>query len=856
MPSTSDSSVSASRRFVHSLNSLLKCARLYGFHHARSTKQFGEAWKELKMALEAAGPAGLMIGISANKLVLDGTVFESTAAENSLAQILANAGVASVSFNHEVSEDLFVNFVRAFTGTTVRSSKLRTFLKDSEGQYSQSGIRLNELRFVPSSGASNEQSWLRDPAKFAETIDAQEGSERLPQFKSFEFGEELLGAAHGDGQDSADRLLAEEEISSLMRLVTTANAAAREENGAGADWKTAFDALARNAKAVFREAFFEVQSKLRPAKLDQSVWLRLSTDIAIRCATERFESGAINAGAVRPFLDGLGKEIEAAMKAPSRDQGSADTLTDVLDRQFWAAVSADSKQSVLLSPECWRVPARNIQQHVRERQRDGEAESAEKVLMQYARSVCHIDPEARRQAINGVMQIADTYTTVGGACLDEAVRAIGDQLSRERDAELQTLLSATFVKLSQKAAEQGELAAVRRSLDTLAALEKSRPSWTRTLGPRIGINNRIPEFIEAGLQDSIPRTELVEVLRRAPDVVAGQLASRLMRVTRASERESVVAMTQAIGEPVRAQLRQTLELAPIKSAVRVVGLLSRVEPIVVEELLPRRIRAGERGAHDEALRQLSIAAAPERGRTLTRMMDVFDPMIVSMALDEIGMCGDVTVAPEILRIAQGRSLADSSDFIRVKAVEALGRLRVREMEGALLNFVAAKGTWRWAYPHEMRLAAAQALVKLDRERAPALLTDSGLDTRLLNLAPLDAKRDRDFVRYRRCERIRMARPMPAVIESQRRKYEPAVQVLSLEGGLLTGNIKLSVGTAAKLRISTGMRQISLDVLVRFAKSNQTGVEMVGMELEDRFRLRNLLLSTVETAPRHRQLIPA
>lgn len=846
MPSASETLISASRSFVCSLNSLVKSARLYGFHHARSTKQFRDTWKDLKIALDSAGPEGLMVGVSGNKLVLDGTVFVSTAAENSMAQIFTTAGVASVSFTHEASEDLFVDFVRAFAGATVGSPKLRVFLKDSAGQYSQNGIRLNELRFVPSSAATEGQNWLRDPAKFADAIAAQEGSQRLRQFKPFEFGEELVGSAHWNTQDSADRLLAEEEISSLMRLVTSAETASRDGNGTEADWKIAFDALPSNAKAVFREAFLEVQSKLRPDRLDHSLWFRLSTDIAVRCATERFESGGIDASAVRPLLAAMGKEIEEATKVPVAEQSVlADSLTEALDRQFWVAVSCESKQNVLLSPECWRVPAKNIQQHVREQQRRGETEAAERILMQYARSVCHVDAEARKQAINGVMQIADTYTSAGGSSLDEAVRAIGDQLSRERDAELQTLLSAAFVKFSQKAAEQSEFPALRRSLDTLTALEKSRPSWTRTLGPRIGINNRIPEFVEEGLKDSVPRAELVEVLRRAPEAVANQLAGRLMRVTRASERESVVAMAQTIGEPVRAQLRQTLELAPMKSAVGVVGLLSRVEPIVVEELLPRRIRAGERAAHDEALRQLSIAAAPERGRTLTRMMGVLDPMIVPMALDEVGMCGDATVAPEILRIAQGQSLPDTSDFIRVKAIEALGRLRIPEMEGALLNFVEARGMWRWVYPHEMRLAAAQALVKLDSERAPTLLEDSDLDTRLLNLAPLDARRDRDFVRYRRYERIRMSRPMPAVIESQRGRYQPAVQVLSLEGGLLNGNVKLSVGTAAKLRISSGMRPICLDVLVRFAKSNQAGVEVVAMELEDRFRLRNLLLSTAE-----------
>lgn len=841
MPSTTETLVSASRSFVHNLNALLKSARLYGWHHARSAKQYDDTWKELKTAIATAGPAGLMVGTSGNKLVLDGAVFESTAAESSLAQIFTNAGVASVLFTPEISQDSFMHFVKAFAGAAAKPSRLHTFLKNSTGEYAQPGIRINELRFAPAVGASEAQSWLRDPVKLAEMIGAQEGSQRVRRFQHFEFGEELLGTAHWAGQDPADRLLAEDEINDLMQLVASGGMASREETDA--EWKEHFDALPANAKAVFREAFVEINTRLRPTRVDDASWLRLSTDIAIRCATERFESGGINAGAVRPLLDKLGNEIQAGANASLAEQGiSADCLTDVLYRQFWASLSPTCRQNVLLSPECWRVPARNVQQHAKELQRHGDTASADSILVQYARSVCHIDPEARRTAINGLMQIADSYTNDAGAPLDETLRAMGEQLAREREAELQTLLSAAFVKLGQKVSEQRDFPAVRRTLDTLADLEKSRHTMARSLGPRIGIHNRIPEFIEEGLRDSIPRLELVEVLRRSPEAVAGQLAGRLMQVTRASERETIVEMARAIGEPVKAHLRQTLELAPVRNAVRVVGLLSRVEPVVVEELLPQRMRVSERTAHDEALRQLSVAGAPERARTLMRIMPSLDPMIVPMALDEVGMCGDTTVAPEVLCIAQGEMLHDSSDFVRVKAIEALGRLRVPEMEGHLLHFVEARGSWRWAYPHEMRLAAAQALIKLDQERAETLLANSGLDGYVRKLAPLDAKRDRDFVRYRRYERIRMTRPTPALIQSHRGKYQPAVQVLSLEGGLLSGNIQLSVGTPASLRISTGMRPIRLEVLVRFARSNQAGVEVVGMELEDRSRLRDLLLS--------------
>ncbi|MGB9468531.1 MAG: hypothetical protein WBQ59_04200, partial [Candidatus Acidiferrum sp.] len=62
----------AARAFVHSLNILLKFARLYEFGHVRTAAQFETAWKELRSALDYGGDAGLLLGASGNQIVLDG----------------------------------------------------------------------------------------------------------------------------------------------------------------------------------------------------------------------------------------------------------------------------------------------------------------------------------------------------------------------------------------------------------------------------------------------------------------------------------------------------------------------------------------------------------------------------------------------------------------------------------------------------------------------------------------------------------------------------------------------------------------------------------------------------------------
>ena len=66
--------------------------------------------------------------------------------------------------------------------------------------------------------------------------------------------------------------------------------------------------------------------------------------------------------------------------------------------------------------------------------------------------------------------------------------------------------------------------------------------------------------------------------------------------------------------------------------------------------------------------------------------------------------------------------------------------------------------------------------------------------------------------------------------------------MSLEGGLLNGDIQLAVGTEATLKIPAVLRSINMRAVVRFVRSHQAGFEMVGMGLEDRAKLRRLLVS--------------
>ena len=85
--------------------------------------------------------------------------------------------------------------------------------------------------------------------------------------------------------------------------------------------------------------------------------------------------------------------------------------------------------------------------------------------------------------------------------------------------------------------------------------------------------------------------------------------------------------------------------------------------------------------------------------------------------------------------------------------------------------------------------------------------------------------------------------MPAVISPRGgTRYPSAISVLSLEGGLLSGDIQIPVGTEVTLKIPAGLRSISVQSVVRFVRAHEAGFEMVSMDLEDRTKLRRLLVS--------------
>jgi hypothetical protein len=376
-------------------------------------------------------------------------------------------------------------------------------------------------------------------------------------------------------------------------------------------------------------------------------------------------------------------------------------------------------------------------------------------------------------------------------------------------------------------------------------IAKQRPVLATELRPRIGVENRLPEFIEEAMYLPQLPTDLLQVLRRTSGAAVEHLSERFFRCMRREECDRIIDIVKELGAPAQQQLRDMLRMGQPRQAASVVGLLSRLDVPSLLELLPNRLPEWNRFYHDVVVRQVAYGAAHDRGRSLLELLEILDALVLPQAIDEIGMSGDRTAVPPLVVMAEAGEAQGRSPLLQLKAVESLGRLRENDAVPVLRGLLEAKKMWRWSHHRELRIAAAQALVKIDPRYGSQVMSDSGLEPGELAIAPLDSAPACPWVRQRRYERIVLRRTLHASISSSWGKSSILIRELSLGGGMGTKEDNLRVGSEANIDIAAGGRHIRGQVLLRRARVNEVGFEIVNTDLESRYRLRRILMDSLE-----------
>jgi hypothetical protein len=878
---------------------------MYGSEHKRTEAQFETTWNELQAALPAGGDAGFLLGVSDNKLLLDGIPLESGQAEKSFATLLTTAGLASLHFSKDVTEEDFVRLVRAFTVAGSKATDVARQIKDALGTgKAGSTIKINEVKFVAADPLTGDVSiaaqiaaqtlgpefkaWLNDPQKLLQLIAAAEGAKsggsgagssdagpmvplgsvpNLPrgQGSGATGGGSSAGTGTGGGTSTAAAPawtggivpLQEAEVIQAIRLLTRFGEVQQDPNLKEEDLQTELTHADPNTRLNLQQLLGSLAAQAGTTEEDDTpLLMKAAEHMAIRFALDRYQKGEVKVNAVHQMMEHMSRQMDSLrqiLKLQEEKMSKAGILVeshaDILDRMFWAEVPESGKRSVLLSHEAPCVPPRNLRQFVEVLLERQDNESAAQILNNYSSCLSARETEPRRKTAIGISQVADLYARVGGQPMAQAVRKLTEQLISEKDAELQSLMSAAFVRLSQEASAAKNYAAVSEVCAGMELISVQRPVLMGDLRPRVGVENRLPEYIEEALQmDAIP-ADLLSVMQRTSQTGAEHLADRFFRCMRRDECDRMLDLVKQLGPPVMLQLREILRTGQPRQASAVVGLVSRFDVGTLLELLPARLPEWNRFYHDIVVRQIAYGNAPDRGRTLLELAEVLDPLVLPEAVDEIGMSGDLTAAAPLIAMARPGEAASRSPYVQLKALESLGRLKDAEAISTLREILEAKKTFGFVHHRELRIAAAQALSKIDPRYGAQVMSDSGLESAELAIAPLDLAPACPWVRQRRYERLVLSKTVHGTIGSSWGKSKIMIRELSLGGGMGTKEDNLRIGSEADLEISLGMRsKLRAHVLLRRARVNEVGFEIVSTDLDSRYRLRRLLVDALNAAP--------
>src|SRR5258707_7408358 len=443
-------------------------------------------------------------------------------------------------------------------------------------------------------------------------------------------GAGLLGGGIGPGRGgSGSGEPSEEEIYAILGALTSFGHVGIGQGGVAAAgaFQQQMSQLPGRAQDTLKQALASLAAQAPNAKPDESVIVQLAEHVAIRFALERFERGEVKVNAVRQMLDRMNQEIENLRKilgAHEDKMSEAGLLVqshrEILDRQFWAAVPESGKRAVLLSEEAWCIPPRNVQSYVSELIEHGNIAEAVSILQNYAACADSEDADARKKTAVGLSEMAELYAKADPRLLSKALRHLGLRLSVEQDSELQGFVSAAFVRLSQEAATSRYFPAMEQALDLVAGVESQRPGIARSLRGKMGIEERVPEFVEEALKARHVAAGLTDVLKLLPQTTMEELAVRFSRGSLCGVSEHVANFAGSTVNGGLHDLRSTGRGGPVAEAVEMAGLLSRLDPESVMVYLPGRMKEFPRTSQDRIVRQISASGAARQCHILLELI--------------------------------------------------------------------------------------------------------------------------------------------------------------------------------------------------------------------------------------------
>ena len=585
------------------------------------------------------------------------------------------------------------------------------------------------------------------------------------------------------------------------------------------------------------------------AEQPQAYLLRLSEALILEFMGPEFANGNLSARGVRALFHRLADVLvngggyagphASAHLSSLATTWATDTYREKRIERFWLELPPREKSAVLRGAEIWCVPTVALRQTLEQLSgtgADAPRREARSILLNYARRLESEDHTPRRVVAAGLNELASIIESLWPNQVPEDLsRGALKALEKERTPETAALLAAFLEALGRLAVTRGDYASFE---NVLTGLEKAphdmEHDHVSALAHRLVAQDRWLLLVDAALANRALDPVLPRLLQRDPERLLDRLTLLLTEPHGVDLLAPMARLLRTIGMPVLSLLETRLYEARRQRVSAAIKLLAAADP---ERLLRGFARA--LGSWEWSLQDLAVSelARPSNASSAQTTAFVFSavladahPLVVPMMIDHIGLTQESTAVAQLMEIAAGEHDILRDQFVRIKAIEALGRMRSLEASELLHSLAEKRDGLTYAEAAGLRAAASDALA----------LMEGGPSTNRVRAAfAAAASSGGSYTVPRRYMRVPLESPLRAQIDGAQAGLA-RVKSISLGGAYLESPNALSVGDSIQLEVRSGLRKIHFTAVVRNIGSEGNGVEFVHMKDEDREKLRKLV----------------
>lgn len=587
----------------------------------------------------------------------------------------------------------------------------------------------------------------------------------------------------------------------------------------------------------------------REGERPQPYLLRLSENIIFELLNAEFSNGSLTPTSVRPMFYRLGDVIVSAgaYSGPHSSQHlsslavtwATDTQREKLIDRFWMELPAREKSAVLRGADVWCVPVPALLQtlgQLAEAGADAPRREARNIVLNYARRLEHADASARRSVAAGLNELTSIIESLWPNQVPEDLsRGAMKALDKETAPETAGLLAAFVESLGRIAVNRADYSGFEAILTNLERAPRDKEhDHVTALANRLVAQDRWLLLVDAALANRALEPVLPRLLQRDPERLLDRLTLLLTDPRGAEMVPAMARLIRTIGVPVLNLLETRLYEARRQRVTAAIKLLAAADPERLLRGLARAMASWEWNLQDLAVSELSrpsnSASAQSAAFVFSAILADAHPLVVPMMIDQIGLAQETTAVAQLMEIAAGEHEILRDQFVRIKAIEALGRMRASEAGELLRTLAESREGLTYAEPSGLRAAAEDALAMIENRPSSARVRAAYESATQTNAS---------YVIPRRYVRVPLESPLRAHIEGSQAGLA-RVKTISLGGAYLESPRKLNVGDSIKLEVRSGLRKINFTAVVRNIGPDGSGVEFVHMRDEDREKLRKLV----------------